>query len=164
MDTEFFSTIAEVAITLAGFSGLVAAFQRPESGWSEGAVTRIGVLLYLTFSVLLFALLPLALHKTSLDADHIWIGSLTGWSLSVLGVIGVMVVKTRKHNFAIELPVLTRTTIIVGVLYHLVSVPVAVVLDMAEAFLALGLVWGVIYGGIVFYATLSHIWRSSESA
>jgi len=164
MDTEFFPTIAEVAITLAGFSGLVAAFQRPESGWTDAAVTRISVLLYLTFSVLLFALLPLALYKTSLNAEFIWIGTLIGWSLSVLGVIAVMVVKMKKHGFSIELPVLTRITVVVGVLYHVGCVPLALILGTAEPFLAIGLVWGVMYGGIVFYATLSHIWSTGGSA
>jgi hypothetical protein len=164
MDTEYFQTIAEVAITLAGFSGLIATFQKPESGWTEGAITRISVLLYLTFSVLTFALLPVALLKTNIPTGYVWITSLLGWSCSVLGVVAVMSKRTKQHNLSIELPFLTRITVVVGVLYHLACVPLVFIMDMAEALLAIGLLWGLAYGGIVFYATLSHIWKSGESA
>lgn len=162
MDTGYFQTVAEIAITLGGFSGLIATFHKTESTWTKGALTRISVLVFLTFAVLTFSLLPIALHKTMLPTHYIWTGCLVGWSLSALAVVGVMAIRTKQNTLTIELPFLTRFIVVVGILYHLACLPLALMTLMSEALLAIGLIWGLVYGGIVFYATLNHIWQASE--
>lgn len=55
---EHLSTLAEVAITLAGFSGLIAAFQSRQE-WEQGDKSRLLNILLMCFSVVVCALIPL---------------------------------------------------------------------------------------------------------
>jgi len=66
-------TIAEIAIAIAGFAGIVAVMGRRAGGeWIEPDLFRLHMLLRLSFEVVLFAFLPLVLALASLPAATAW--------------------------------------------------------------------------------------------
>ena len=69
-------TIAEVGITLAGFSGLVVAFQRRDlRSWSPPDFMNFFFLITNTLLVVLLSLLPIPLLLWGLSEGTIWIVS-----------------------------------------------------------------------------------------
>ena len=66
-------TIAEVGVTLAGFSGLVVAFQRRDlSSWSPGEFLSFFFLITNSLLVVIFSLLPIPLLLWGLSEGTIW--------------------------------------------------------------------------------------------
>ena len=55
---ESLTTFAELAIALAGFTGLLTAFQRRQITWSDQQRFRIRMLLLVCFAIMAFALTP----------------------------------------------------------------------------------------------------------
>jgi hypothetical protein len=78
---------AEVAVALAGFTGVVAAFsRRGDAGWTPFAYFRFRVTLEAALAALLLALTPLTLHALGLPP-------LVLWSMSSGLFLGVVVVQ-----------------------------------------------------------------------
>ena len=70
---ESLDTLAEVAITLAGFSGLAAAIRgRPFEVWVPRERFTFWMLFVFSLGALLFALIPSALHHFRLSDDTVW--------------------------------------------------------------------------------------------
>jgi hypothetical protein len=68
MNESVLYTLAEVAITLAGFSGVVVVFRlRGAQAWSPTELQILWLLIGDSFLVLLFALLPLPLALANLS-------------------------------------------------------------------------------------------------
>lgn len=66
-------TLAQVAIALAGFSGVVVAFRvQGAHAWSPTELRVLWLLLGGSFLVLFFSLLPLPLALANWPADAIW--------------------------------------------------------------------------------------------
>ena len=66
-------TLAQVAITFAGFSGVVVAFRlRGAEAWSPTELRTLWLLLGDTFLVLFFSLLPLPLALANWSPDALW--------------------------------------------------------------------------------------------
>lgn len=72
------STLAEVAIALAGFSGIVSIFSsRGAGGWSVRDRTRLVKLLERAFAALFFCVTPLVAEFTPVEEPAIWrVGSI----------------------------------------------------------------------------------------
>jgi hypothetical protein len=65
--------LAQVAITFAGFSGVVVAFRlRGAEAWSPKELRILWLLLGDTFLVLFFSLLPVALALANCPPDFLW--------------------------------------------------------------------------------------------
>ena len=75
--------IAEVGIAIAGFAGVIAALRAPGGRMGPYAAFRIGILLGQSTAVVLFALLPFALHHAGLTGG-------TVWTLSSAGMAGLV--------------------------------------------------------------------------
>ncbi len=71
--TDSLDTLAEVAITLAGFSGLAAAIRaRPFEAWFPRERFTFLTIFVFSLGALLFALIPSALHYFRLSDDNVW--------------------------------------------------------------------------------------------
>ncbi len=96
MDAEFHFAVAEIAIALAGFTGLVAGLSGQER--SGGAHDYHGLLNILISSgcALVFALLPTALVDAGMDVDSAM--QISGLVLGVLmvGIIGFYTALARR--------------------------------------------------------------------
>ncbi len=75
--------IAEVGIAIAGFAGVVAALRAQGGRIEPFAAWRIGILLSNSTTVVLLALIPIALHYAGLASG-------TVWTLSSAGMAGVL--------------------------------------------------------------------------
>ncbi len=91
--------IAEIAIAIAGFSGVVAALTIRTSQWSELDKIRLRALLQGSFATVLFSLLPLVLFSTTLGKPTIWVIVSSVW-LIYMGVstIPFVVGAVRKSS------------------------------------------------------------------
>ncbi len=72
-EAESLLTFAEIAVTLAGFSGLVAAFRsRSLDEWHPRDLLILWLILGLGGLAMLFALLPLPLFQAGLSSSAVW--------------------------------------------------------------------------------------------
>ena len=80
------TVLAEIAIAIAGFSGIVAGLsRRSELEWGDLDRVRLGMLLQSSFVVAFFSLLTLVLASTDIDFATVWRISSAGW-LAYMGV------------------------------------------------------------------------------
>ncbi len=79
--------VAEVSVGLAGFTGVVAAFQG-RGGWHPFDILRVVSLLWISFSALFVALLPIGLHAAGISESSVWrISSGLGIAFVAVGYI-----------------------------------------------------------------------------
>ena len=79
-------TLAELAVALAGFAGVVTAFQRRARPWTRHDSMRLWNMLRFALALLFFALLPLA--WVAADSDP-WVICTALLGLTVAGQAGV---------------------------------------------------------------------------
>jgi hypothetical protein len=78
--TDALATIAEIAIAVAGFSGVAAVLGRRSQGeWSPLDVFRLRALLLSSFSIVIFCFLPIVLSLTLLSSSSVWALSSGAW-------------------------------------------------------------------------------------
>ena len=74
------TTVAEIAIAIAGFSGIAAVLGRHSEGeWAPVDVFRLRLLLRLSFAVVLFCFLPIVLSSASVAPKLTWAVSSGAW-------------------------------------------------------------------------------------
>lgn len=132
------STLAEVAIAITGFAGVVAVFGRRGSGhWSAVERDRLLALLTLSLGALLSCVLPFAVLSTQVSESSCW------RSLSVLLAVALTVFTARVVRNAIEALRVPRTEREVSLLLSailLIGDLLAIILLLANTF-SLGVVW-----------------------
>ena len=79
---DYLPSIAEIAATLIGFSGLAAAFRTGLSGWDRRRIAGVSVILAFGFAALVGSLIPVALSATEMSPAAVW-----GTSSAVLGLL-----------------------------------------------------------------------------
>jgi hypothetical protein len=83
--SDALTTIAEVAVALVGFSGLVAALLGRAAGtWDTRDVAAFWQIIGFSAAALLFALLPFPLHFLGLSEAAVWL-----WLSAVLAVLSL---------------------------------------------------------------------------
>lgn len=88
---EALSTIAEVGLGLAGFTGILVALGRTGAAFSRPEVLRLLLLLVSSFGAVFLALLPFALHESGVDDAACWrlssaiLAAFTSIALAYLG-------------------------------------------------------------------------------
>ena len=131
------STLAEVAIAITGFAGVVAVFGRRSSGhWSVFEQTRLVVLLGCSLAALLFCVLPFVVLSIPVSESSCW------RSLSVLLAVALTVFTAQVVRVAIEALRVPRSEREVSLLlsaFFLTGDLLAIPLLLANAFL--GVVW-----------------------
>ena len=143
---ESFTTIAEIGIALAGFSGLVVVLRKTTGALNAIEKYRMSVLLATAFGAMFLALLPGALQHLGLADDILWRTSsafLTAFSF--VFVLGWVLSSRRFFHVAREIfsvPAFSLMT--VGHLTNLVlqlSVTLGLWGDGKPGVYFLGLVW-----------------------
>lgn len=71
--SDFFLTLGEIAVTLAGFAGVVVVFRRRESGaWEAADLSRLRGMLGLSLGAGFFAVVPVGLHRAGASEATAW--------------------------------------------------------------------------------------------
>lgn len=90
------TTVIEVAIGIAGFSGIVAALGRRNSGMSAEALLYLRVLLTASFLCIFFSFLPLLLATAKVSSQTIWIIPSGLWAATFLMVLMYRAIELRR--------------------------------------------------------------------
>ena len=77
------TTLAEVAIAIAGFSGIVVALQNRTVDWSETDKLRFSSLLQVSFGCVFFSFLPIVLYLMNPSEPFVWRWSSGLWLLYI---------------------------------------------------------------------------------
>jgi hypothetical protein len=81
------TALAEIAIAIAGFSGIVVALDRSGQPWSELDRARLSMLLQVSLSCVFWSLLPIALHLANLPPTSVWLWSSGLWLAYMCAVL-----------------------------------------------------------------------------
>jgi hypothetical protein len=132
------STLAEVAIAITGFAGVVTVFGRRSSGhWSVFERTRLVVLLGCSLAALLFCVLPFVVLSIPVSESSCW------RSLSVLLAVALTAFTVQVVRVSIEALRVPRSEREVSLLLSAIFLTgdlLAIILLLANAF-SLGVVW-----------------------
>jgi hypothetical protein len=85
------TAIAEVAIAIVGFSGIVVVLDRSEVPWSKLDSARLSMLLQISIACVFWSFAPILLHLADVSAASIWFWSSGLWIAFTLAGIGVRV-------------------------------------------------------------------------
>ena len=111
MNEDVLYTLAKVAVTLGGFSGVVVGLRlRGESGWSATELRVLWLLIGDSFLVLFFSLLPVPMALAAWAPATIW-----GWCNALLGtwfIVGNLIAlrgerRERASQGLVRVPVIT---------------------------------------------------------
>ena len=69
---EYLSVVSEIAVALAGFTGIVGAFKHRGSNWSAEELGNLATLLRASIAALFLSLLPYLLHQLLTDSEIAW--------------------------------------------------------------------------------------------
>jgi hypothetical protein len=96
--TDVLSLLAELAIAIAGFSGIVAVFGRRSAGkWTPADRARLVGLLTLSLTAALFSVLPLVLLSVPVSDEACW------------RVLGLLLAASLVHSTTNVLRLVSRT-------------------------------------------------------
>lgn len=156
------ASIAEIAIGLAGFSGLVAAFgQRPGHSWRGDQKARIVFLVILSFGMITSALLPAAISGLSDEPAMVWgLPMVAQGSLSLILLV-CWIVLSRRHHYELQFP-LVSIPILTGAAALQVLMLLSglgLILPYSSALFVFGLLSIMVFGANMFLALLHITWR-----
>lgn len=154
-------SIAEIAIGLAGFSGLVAAFgQRQGHTWREDQKARIVFLVILSFGMITCALLPFAISGISNSPAWIWGLPMVSYSILALVLLARWVVLSRRHGFKLQFPKVSIPIIgIATVLQVLVMLSgFGIIMPYSAPLFVFGLLSILVFSANMFLALLHITW------
>ncbi len=110
--------LAEIAIAIAGFSGVVTALTIRTSQWSELDKVRLRMLLQASFATAFFSLLPLVLLSTTLLNPAIWVITSSTWLIYTgASTIPTVVRAIRRSDSApdgLERPIAALVVAVLG--------------------------------------------------
>jgi hypothetical protein len=92
--SDLLTTLAQLGVALAGFSGIVVVLGARASGdWSARERQLLSVLLATSGAVILWSLLPLLLSASQLTDRRVWLLSSGSWAI---GQVGILVFRARQ--------------------------------------------------------------------
>lgn len=161
---ESLTTFAELAIALAGFAGLLTAFQKKQVTWSNQERFRIRMLLMVCFGIMAFALMPKVFVDSAIAQELMWRLLTIGWSIFAVYLCVSLIWRIIAGKVQLAMPKLTWLVLIGGLLIHFSMLAGSSFLlwKPGSAALAVGFIWGLSMAGMFFYATLSIIWRKED--
>jgi hypothetical protein len=151
-------TVAEIAITLGGFIGLIVSF-RPVSAvsWSEEESARVLFVLILCCFTLLCALLPFALNGL-FPADSVtWGLPLVIFGISNLSLIANMVRRIYTNRVSLQFPLVSWPILLFWGLLTLALLlsGLGVLWPFSPGLLLLGMTWSLLVGVITLIALMA---------
>jgi hypothetical protein len=78
---DVLTTLAQLGVAIAGFSGIVVALAKPALGASSENRSLLSVLLLASAGVVIWALAPLVMLSAQMPTQTTWIVSSAGWSI-----------------------------------------------------------------------------------
>lgn len=119
MNETVLNTLAEVAITFAGFSGVAVAFRlRGAHSWSLTELRYLWLLIGDSFAVLFFSLLPIPLALANWSDDPLWgvCNALLGSWLIVVDLMALLYERRdRVARQLITIPVITPVLYVMSI-------------------------------------------------
>ena len=92
--TDLLTTLAQLGVALAGFSGIVVVLGARATGeWSSRERRLLSVLLAASGAVILWSLLPLLLLASQLPERSVWLLSSGSW---VIGQLAILALRARQ--------------------------------------------------------------------
>ena len=82
---EYLALVAEIAVALAGFTGIAGAFRFRDTSWSAVELTYLATLLRASISALFLSLLPYLLDQLFANPDIVW-RTASGTLATVMGI------------------------------------------------------------------------------
>ena len=161
------TTVAEIAIAIAGFSGIAAVLgRRSEGEWAPYDVFRLRALLRISFGVVIFCFLPIVLSSASVAPEKTWALSSGAWLVCFSALLASDLREVRRITKLTGEPVERGSAALVGSLavgvFALHALNVLVIRE-AWAYLA-GLVAMLTVPFSAFLRLLRGVLRSSEQA
>lgn len=153
--------IAEIAVGLAGFSGLVAAFsQRPGQPWRPDQKTRIVFLVILSFGMITAALLPYAMSGISESPALIWGVPMVAYSAIALVLLAYWVVVSRKRNYKLQFPLVSIPILSAATALQIVVLlsGLGLIVPYSSTLFVFGLLSILVFGANMFIALLHITW------
>jgi hypothetical protein len=92
----YLETLAQIAIGLTGFTGVIVGFAAQPERWTAMDRARLSLMLDSSIGALLLALLPMALTVLAVPDDLVWRLSSAALLLGSLGVIASFVRQLRQ--------------------------------------------------------------------
>lgn len=98
--SEALSTIAEIGLGLAGFTGILVALARTPEPFGRPEVLRLLLLIVSSLGATFLALLPFALHESGVGESACWrfsSGLLAAFTSTSLAVLGYQIQRHRRE-------------------------------------------------------------------
>jgi hypothetical protein len=149
---ENLRSMAEIAVSLTGFTGIVVALGRRSHGaWTKLELLRLKMLLVTSLAVLFLSLLPLALSGLNFNELKIWLISnpaMAGLHLSALLIFGL---RARRLDVGKWTPREKKEELF----FTAITLPVSLGLIVCQFAFACGYLNG--YGFFLFYIGLIYL-------
>jgi len=155
-------SIAEIAIGLAGFSGLVAAFgQRPGHSWRGDQKSRIFLLVILSFAMIICALYPFAMSGLSDSPALVWGVPMVSYSVVSIILLAYWIIVSRRRDYKLQFPLVSIPIILCSAALQVIVAlsGFGFILPYSPALFVLGLLSILVFGAVMFLALLHITWR-----
>ncbi len=158
--TDAFTTLAEIAATLAGFTGIIVVL-RPNTA-SEEQTTRVLHVLIICFMIIIGALLPFALSAFGLSDGNVWRYSccLLGATLLAFNLWGI--VSFKKGLLTPTFPKIMFGNMLLAAIvsFCLIASAIGVFIEASPAILLAALIYLLIFASHAFTASLIWVFRN----
>jgi len=157
--SDVLATIAEIAITLAGFTGLITVF-RQHRPWSSQELTRLQTIVAACFVCMLSALLPLGLAHFSTRSGLVWGVPIAVYAVLHLVILAYLVLRYRDGSFRPS-GLASRMVLLLNALISIVLL-FAAFAGPSPGLLVLACTWGIVYPAIGFMLTFVMVTRGDD--
>jgi len=151
-------TVAEIAITLAGFIGLIVIF-KPVSAtsWSDEDRARVVFVLILCSLILLSALLPFALSELFQSDSVIWGATEILFGSGNLFLIFSMLFRIHAKRINIQFPLLSWPILVIWLLLtaSILLSGLGLIWPFSAGLLLLGMLWSLLIGTLTLIALMA---------
>ena len=155
MVEDALASLAEIAITLAGFTGVVAAFRSRGSTLRE-QLMRITYVFLLCFIVIVSSYLPTIIVSFSGTSNLVWQVPLTLLGVSAIGIFLHATLQIIRSGITLRFPVLSYGMLLglflIGLLCAFASFDLLP--GSQPGYLLFAEVWFIVHAGWVFVTTL----------
>ncbi len=83
------TALAEIAVAIAGFSGIVVALQGRQGAWSETDSARFSLLVGLSLSSVFWSLIPIVFHLIDSSESFVWRWSSGLWLVHISCIVPI---------------------------------------------------------------------------
>jgi hypothetical protein len=172
MNESILYILAEVSVSLAGFSGVVVAFRlRGIQGWSPTELRVLWLLIGDSFLILLFSLLPIPLALANWSQDALWAfcNALLGLSFIVIDLLVFRAEhrdRAKRQHITVPVisPILYALMIAaVGMGIALLLSAVNLIVPRGQAVYVLGLMFSLAFAALEFMFFIALMSQQGEN-